>query len=110
MAKKKVASKKARPISKKKRQPLKKKTAAAQKADKRLSRRMRSGLHRYDQTLSKELHDELKILASQSDMDFRVFVEKCLRNSPEVKKHLKENDLVLPDRPARGNPATIKKK
>lgn len=107
MARKKAAPKKARPISKK---SSPKKTAETQKADKRLSRRQRSGLHRYDQTLSKELYNELKILAGQSDMDLRAFIEDCLRNSPAVKRHLKENDLVLPDRPARGNPATIKKK
>ncbi len=107
MAKQKSASKKARPISDRKRKPL---SEIDQKADKRLSRRKRSDLHRYDQTLSKSLYNELKVLAKQAEVDLRVFIEDCLRHSPAVKRHLKENELVLPDRPARGNPATLKKK
>lgn len=110
MDKKKTAAKNPRPISKKKRQPLPKKTAEAQKADKRLSRRQRSGLKRYDQTLTSELYVELSILAKQEEADLRVFIETCLRSCPAVKRHLKENELQLPDRPARGNPATLKKK
>lgn len=98
MAKKKAAPKKARTT-------LQNKTPDT----KRLSRRKRSDLKRYDQTLSSALYDELMILAKQAETDLRVYVEVCLRNSPEVQKHLKENDLVLPDRPARGNPASAKK-
>lgn len=111
MARKKTATKKARPISDKKRKPLKKKKAAAKKPviDKRLSRRKRSDLKRYDQTLTSQLYAELQIMAKQSETDLRVFIETCLRNSPAVKRHLKENDLELPNRPARGNPATMKK-
>jgi hypothetical protein len=108
MAKKKAVEKKPRPISDKKRQPLKKK-AVAKKEDKRLSRRKRSSLKRYDQTLSQSLYDELSILAKQAEVDLRAYVETCLRSAPAVRKHLKENDLELPDRPVRGNPATVKK-
>lgn len=108
MAKKKAVEKKPRTTSTKKRQPLKKK-AAVKKEDKRLSRRKRSDLKRYDQTLTKQLYDELSILAKQANVDLRAYVEMCLRAAPTVRKHLKENDLELPDRPARGNPATLKK-
>ena len=117
MAKKKAAAKKARPISKKKRKPLAKKKrkplakkkADTHKAEKRLSRRKRSDLKRYDQTLSSKLYSELVILAEKNGNDLRMFVESCLRASPKVRKHLKENNIVLPDRPVRGNPDAKKK-
>jgi len=108
MAKKKAAAPKPRTTSTKKRQPLKKK-AAAKKEDKRLSRRKRSDLKRYDQTLSSMLYAELSIMAKQAEMDLRTFIEHCLRACPAVKRHLKDNDIELPERPVRGNPASQKK-
>jgi hypothetical protein len=79
------------------------------KEDKRLSRRKRSDLKRYDQTLSSKLYAELEIMAKQVEMDFRTFIEHCLRACPAVKRHLKENDIELPERPVRGNPDSQKK-
>ena len=78
-------------------------------AKKRLSRRQRSNLKRYDQTLSSTLYNELAILAKAAETDLRAFVEECLRTCPVVKRHLKDNDIELPDRPVRGNPASKKK-
>jgi hypothetical protein len=102
MAKKKAAAPKPRTTSTKNRQPLK-------KEDKRLSRRKRSDLKRYDQTLSSMLYAELSIMAKQAEMDLRTFIEHCLRACPAVKRHLKDNDIELPERPVRGNPASQKK-
>lgn len=112
MAKKKAAAKKPRTTAKTKRQPLKKKAAVKEtthKAEQRLSRRKRSDLKRYDQTLSSTLYNELSIMAKAANMDLRLFVETCLRTCSAVKRHLKDNDIELPDRPQRGNPASQKK-
>jgi hypothetical protein len=50
----------------------------------------------------------MDVLAAHACVDLRAFVETCIRNSPAVKKHLKEKNIILPDRPARGNPASKK--
>jgi hypothetical protein len=108
MAKKTAVAPKPRTTSTKKRQPLTKKTDV-KKEDKRLSRRKRSDLKRYDQTLSSMLYAELEIMAKQAEMDLRTFIEQCLRSCPAVKRHLNDNDIELPVRPVRGNPASQKK-
>jgi len=77
--------------------------------DKRLSRRKRSGLKRYDQTLSQGLYDLLHTMADEAKIDYRAYVEKCLRDSPAVKRYLKTSGVQLPDRPLRGNPKARKK-
>lgn len=84
--------------------------AASEKPiDKRLSRRKRSGLKRYDQTLSQGLYDLLHTMADEAKIDYRAYVEKCLRDSPAVKRYLKTSGVQLPDRPLRGNPKARKK-
>ena len=114
MAKATPAKKRVRATSSEKRQPLKKKSPAEtvlamSAAEKRLSRRKRSELKRYDQTLTKALHAELTDMAKAANIDFRALVEKCLRESPSVKKHLTEKGVTLDDRTSRGNPAAKKK-
>ena len=68
----------------------------------RNERRSRSRLVRYDQTLTKELHEIVVQLADSRGMDLRAFVEKALRSSREIQKYRKANDITLPARPRRG--------